>query len=587
MPRIAVVQPDRCNPQGCGGYLCARVCPVNRDGADCIVPGPAPGKKAKIDEKLCTGCGICPNRCPFEAIAIVNLPEELCAQPIHRYGQNGFHLYNLPTPVFGQVVGLVGRNGIGKSTAIKILAGALKPNLGTDKEATFKDLLKFFKGGEAQTFFERLAKGDIVASYKPQQVDLIPHTAKGTVKQLLTKVDERGAMDQTLDALDIRGILERDIGVLSGGELQRVAIAAAALRKANLYIFDEPTSFLDIKQRIEVSKFIQSLATPDVAVLVVDHDLIILDAMTDLIHIVYGQERVYGITSLPKATRTGINTYLSGFIRDENMRFRDSAITFTGRPKNAVSKNAPDLIGWKPLAKKQGGFGLATGDGKLRKGESLGIVGENGIGKTTFVKILAGALKPDDGSIAGSAKVSYKPQYIDTTSDEIAAIALQNAIGRYEAQIIRPLDIKPLLQKQLNTLSGGELQRVSIAHALSQDADIFLLDEPSAYLDVEQRLVVAKVIRDVAESRGCAILVVDHDLMFLEYLSERLMVFEGKPGKSGAALGPFEMEEGMNRFLRALEITLRRDKESMRPRINKPGSRLDREQRETGKLYYS
>ena len=584
MPRIAVVEKQKCNPNGCGGYLCMRLCPINRKGEECIAKDE--NGKVKIDEKLCTGCGICPNRCPFEALSVVNLPEELAKQPIHQYGPNGFHLYNLPIPIFGKVVGILGKNGIGKSTAIQILAGILKPNLGKEKDASYDDLIDFFKGSEAQIFFEKIKKGEIVVSYKPQQVDMIPKNFSGTVKELLQKADETARFTEVVESLDLKNVLDNEIGNISGGELQRVAIAATVLKKANFYVLDEPTSYLDIKQRIKVSKFIKKLATEDTAVLVVEHDLIILDYMTDLIHIMFGKPGVYGIVSLPKVTRAGINTYLEGYLREQNIRFRDYSLKFYSKPP-AAEQSKIVLSSWQDLTKKLGNFDLIAKDGQINKKLAVGILGENGIGKTTFVKLLAGVIDPDSGEIKEKISVSYKPQYLETSSDTLVATLLKDAVDKYDTQIIRPLNIKPLLLKPLNELSGGELQKVSIAHCLSQKANLYLLDEPSAYLDVEQRLIVSKVIRDITEHRGCSILVVDHDLVFIDYLSDELIVFEGIPAKKGFANGPFNMENGMNVFLKDLNITMRRDKESNRPRINKPGSRMDREQKESSKLYYT
>lgn len=585
MLRIAIVRKDRCNPQGCGGYLCARVCPVNMEGKDCIVPAPTADKKPVIDEKLCTGCGICPNRCPFGAIDIVNLPAQL-ESPIHRYGRNGFHLYSLPTPMFGQVVGIVGRNGVGKSTAIKILAGVLKPNLGKESEVELAELVKMYKGSEAQKYFEALRDGKVKVAYKPQHVEMIPQTMKGKVEELLKKVDERGKFDEIVDALDLRGVLDRDITQVSGGELQRVAIAATVLRKANVFIFDEPTSYLDIKQRISVSKFIKSLADDKTAVLVVEHDLIILDYMADLLHIMYGKEGAYGIVSLPKPVRTGMNIYLDGFIKDENMRFRDHSIKFLTRPPVKMAAKVA-MTSWSGVAKALGSFKLKSKEGSIGRGEVVGVLGENGIGKTTFVKVLAGVLSADEGSVDAKIKVAYKPQYLDNRSEDLVMSVLDRAMSKYQNQLVKPLELDALMLKPLNTLSGGELQRVMIAHCLSQDADVYLLDEPSAYLDIEQRLVFSKVIRDIVEQRGVSILIVDHDLLFVDYLSDKIMVFDGVPAKEGEVTGPFGMEDGMNRFLRKVGITMRRDVESNRPRINKPNSRLDREQLEAGKLYYS
>ncbi len=586
MPRIAIVHKERCNPQGCGGYLCMRMCPMNRQGLECITVDPV-DKKIKINPELTSdACSIDQNCCPFGAISLVNLPEELTKQPIHQYGVNGFHLYNLPMPVFGQVVGILGRNGIGKSTAIKILAGVLKPNLGKENEASVQELLAYFKGTESQVFFEKLAKGEIKVSYKPQQVDILQKAAQGKVKDLLKKINETGKLNEVVKALDLTDVMNNDLATVSGGEMQRIAIAATVLKKAQLYIFDEPTSYLDIKQRIRVAKFIKELATPETSVLVVEHDLIILDFMTDLTHIMFGDESVYGIVSVPKPTRNGINTYLTGFLKEQNMRFREYEIKFFARPPSE-KKFTVKLTSWQEMKKKLDQFHLDITPGGVHAHSVVGILGENGIGKTTFVKMLANVIKPDAGAVETSVKVAYKPQYLDAGSDELVSIALQNAIGKYEVQLIRPLELKRLLLKPMNTLSGGELQRVAIAHCLSQDADLFLLDEPSAYLDAEQRLAVAKTIKEIAEQRGITVMVVDHDLLFLDYLADELMVFTGKPAREGKATGPFTMEEGMNVFLREIDVTLRRDEESKRPRINKPGSRLDREQKEAGKLYYA
>jgi len=584
MTRIAVVEKDKCNPSGCGGYLCVKLCPVNRAGKDCIIE--SEDKKPRIDEALCTGCGICQNRCPFEAISIINLPEELEDTPIHQYGENGFHLYNLPIPIFGKVVGILGKNGIGKSTAIKVLAGVLKPNLGKlHEEVDYDDLIDFFKGTEAQLFFEKVKAGEIKIGYKPQQVDLIPKQYKGKVKDLLRQVDEKSQFEQIVEKLELKEILDTDIKKISGGELQRVAIAATVLKEANFYVFDEPTSYLDIKQRIKISKFIRSLANERTAVMVVEHDLIILDYMTDLVHLMYGKAGAYGIVSQPKTTKAGINVYLSGFLKEENIRFRDHAIKFESKPP-VENKKGMILTSWKDVALKLGKFKLEAKQGEVCKNDVIGILGENGIGKTTFVKLLAKVHKPNKGEISESVKVSYKPQYLESNSDDLVMSFLARAVQKFGNQLIKPMLIKPLLMRKLNELSGGELQRVSIVKCLSEDAGLFLLDEPSAYLDVEQRLIVSKVVNDFMEQKGTTALIVDHDLLFLDYLSQKLIVFDGEPAKNGDVKGPYSMEQGMTMFLRDLGITFRRDEESNRPRANKEDSVKDREQKSKGAFYY-
>ncbi len=599
--RIAVIEKDKCNPTGCGGYLCIRVSPGNRMGREVFVVGP--DGKAQVNEDVCTDAeSITVKKCPFAAIHMVKLPEKLTEKPIHRFGVDGFSLFSLPVPSFGQVNGILGVNGIGKSTAVKVIAQMLQPNFGIaaavaaaeekgkneSEKSPVNKLIQMFKGSEAQVFFEKARDGKIRVSMKPQAVDAIPKSFKGSAKQLLQKVcNDEKKIAAVARELGIGNVLETDVSKVSGGELQRVAIAAAVLKNnTNVYLFDEPTSYLDIRQRISVSSFIRKLATPETAVVAAEHDLIILDYLADSVHIMYGESGAYGIAAQPKPARAAINTYLSGYIKEDNMRFRQHEIKFEAKPPQKVI-GKEGLVKWDNISKKLGKFRLTAAAGELPKKHVIGVLGENGLGKTSFVKILTGEIKPDSGSISANIRISYKPQYIHATekADEQATNILAKA--QNDAQLMARLEIEPLLLKKVSELSGGELQRVMIAKCLAEDADLYLLDEPSAYLDVEQRIAVSKLLRERIDMHGKTALVVDHDLLLIDYVSDMLMVFEGEAAVAGEAHGPFTMEEGMNHFLKTLDITLRRDKDSNRPRINSPGSRLDREQKAEGKYYYS
>lgn len=579
MARIAVIEAEKCHQTRCGGLLCAKVCPVNRTGDECVFQGE--DKKAKIIEDKCIGCGICPQKCPTKAITIVNLPEAFNNTPIHKYGESGFQLFDLPIPLFGKVVGIVGKNGIGKSTAMKILAGLLKPNFKTNQEADIEEIIQHFKGTEAHIFFERLRDKKITISYKPQLVEQIARAFNGTVRELLSKINTEKIV-RMAELLDLQEVLDRDITKISGGELQRVAIAATMMKDANVYCFDEPTNYLDIKQRIRVSKAIKTLANENTAVLVIEHDLIILDYIADSVHIMYGKENAYGITSQPKTTKAGINIYLSGYLRDENIRFRNKAVTFEAHPP-ADMHHDTELCTWPAMHQQLGTFTFDASAGLIHQHDIIGILGENGIGKTTFMRALS---ELEGDTKHGKLRISYKPQYIPTPEQTSVLTYLGKAV-EYEQQLMKPLELNDLLERDLSELSGGQLQRVAIARCLAQDADVYLLDEPSAYLDVEQRLLMSKIIRDMMLLKGKACLIVDHDLLFIDYIAEKLTVFMGKPAIHGTAQGPYSMAAGMNLFLTDLGITFRRDEESRRPRINKEGSVKDKEQKGSGKLYYT
>jgi len=583
--RIAIVHKDRCHAKKCGTE-CIIYCPRVRTGDETVIIGV--DGKAVISEELCVGCGICIKKCPFEAIDIVSLPEEL-EQPTHRYDKNGFALYGLPIPVEGKVTGILGANGIGKSTAVKILSGQLRPNLGNfDNEVAWEEILKRYAGTELFDYLQTVSKKSLKIATKPQYIDFIPKVFSGTISALLKTTDERGKLAEIIPALKLDAILDHDISTLSGGELQRVAIAACLARDPDLYFLDEITPFLDIYQRIAAAKLIRDLAA-ERPVVIVEHDLAILDMLADTVHVGYGKPAVFGIITRPKGVRVGINQYLEGFLAEENVRFRDTQVVFEKRAHDKGS-NREDLFIIPAMTKKYDQFQLTVTGGTVRKGEVLGMVGANGMGKSTFAKLLAGAETPDSGKLETTIRISYKPQYIKGDTTDSVEIYLRGCTNRfdtslYQHEIIEALSLSSILQSPVNSLSGGELQRVAIAGCLSRDADIYILDEPSAHLDVEQRVKVTRMIKHHAEGREVGIMVIDHDIYLIDMISERILVFEGEPGRHGTAAGPFPMREGMNRFLKVLDVTFRRD-QSGRPRINKPDSFLDREQKGLGEYYY-
>jgi len=589
--RVAVVDKERCRPDKCD-LVCIRFCPMVRSRREAIKLDEE--GKAYVSELLCSGCGICVRKCPFDALRIVNLPDELESEHIHRFGPNAFTLYRLPTPRRGAVVGLLGRNGIGKSTVLRILAGELTPNLGAFSDPPGREaVVERFAGLPLHDYFDALYDGRLKVVYKPQYVDRIPKVVSGTVGEVLSGLDERGALKETAEALEISHLFDRELGVLSGGELQRVAIATAVCRDADVYLLDEPSSHLDIYQRMRAARVIRGLVADGRMVVAAEHDLAVLDYLSDDIFLLYGEPDVYGIVSNIHGVREGINIYINGYIPDENVRFRASPIVFHVKPPTAPAARPRPLLEWSELRKAYGGFELRVEPGEIGEGEVIGILGKNGIGKTTFIRLLAGVEEPDSGGVSGGEiKVSYKPQYLSGTIEGTVEEVLRRAAGPkyqeswFRAEVLEPLNVKGLLDREVEVLSGGELQRVAIAECLSRTADIYLLDEPSAYLDVEERLAMARAIRRITKMSGVTAFVVEHDIVAQDFIADRLMVFTGDAGRRGFGGPPLTLEEGMNIFLKEMGITFRRDPDTKRPRVNKEGSKLDKEQKKTGKYYY-
>ena len=590
--RVAVLDKELCQPKKCG-LECIKYCPVNKSGADCIVLNEE-SKKAQIDEDICNGCGICVKVCPFDAITIVNLASELATDKIHQYGPNSFRLYKLPTPKKGEVVGLLGRNGMGKSTVVNILSGNLKPNLGRyENPPEWDEILKYYSGTELKQHFEKIEQKQIRASIKPQQVHHITQAFDGTGKELIDKYDERGTSREIIKELGLENSLEQNLKELSGGELQRIAIAAVASKDTEFYFFDEPSSYNDVFQRTGVARVIQSLAKIGKSVMVVEHDLTLLDFLSDYIEVLYGEPAAYGIVSNVLSTKVGINVFLDGYLPNENVRFRDKKFSFdVSSSSTDVFQEGSDIVTYPKLEKKFPSFSVKIEPGRVRKGEVLGIMGANALGKTTMMKMIAGVEKPDSGSIDKKIKIAYKPQYLQNDIDVEVVALLDKANGNpvegslEEEQILEPLKIKKLYNKSVKNLSGGELQKVAVASCLLQKVDLYALDEPSAFLDVEDRIAVAKFLQKFVRSFGKSAIVIDHDLQLMDLISDTMVIFEGESGIQGQASSPMPKSDAMNRFLKSLDMSFRRDEKSLRPRVNKSESRLDKDQKASGNFYY-
>lgn len=414
-----------------------------------------------------------------------------------------------------------------------------------------------------------------------------------TVGKMFDRQTELPNRAELEEDLELKHLQSREVSQLSGGELQRFAIGIASVRKADVYMFDEPSSYLDIRQRLAAARVIRGLVNPTNYIIVVEHDLSTLDYLSDFICVLYGVPGTYGVVTMPYSVREGINIFLDGMIPTENLRFRDESLTFKiSETVDEVQAPKTRRYQYPNMTKTLGSFKLHVDEGEYSDSEILVMLGENGMGKTTLVQLLGGKMEPDEGKDKISLRVSMKPQTISPKfPGSVRMLLLKRIKGafmhpQFNSDVMKPMNIEPIMDQDVQTLSGGELQRVAICLVLGVPADVLLIDEPSAYLDSEQRIVASKVIKKFVMSSKRTAFIVEHDFIMATYLADRVIVFDGQPGKESWARKPEGLLTGMNKFLKSLDITFRRDPTNFRPRINKMDSLKDKEQKAEGAYFF-
>ncbi|WP_394271198.1 ABC transporter ATP-binding protein [Anaerococcus nagyae] len=432
----------------------------------------------------------------------------------------------------GECILLCGKSGCGKSTLLKLIngiipefydgdiCGSVRVNGINTFTTEIHELSKFvgsvFQNPKTQ-FYTTNTTDEIAFGLENYGIDT------ETINKRITEVEKE---------LHLERLMNKNIFNLSGGEKQKIAIASTYALSPEIFVLDEPSSSLDIKSMKELSQTIENLKAMGKTIIIAEHRLWYLKDIVD--RAIYMEDgkiiREYNMEEIEKLSE------------DERLKtgLRHSSYKDINLVNNEESFNEESSLEIRNLIFKRNARTILSIDNlKFSYGNIIGIVGENGIGKSTFAKIVCGLYKTNDGEILKADKrfnrrnrikesllvmqeVNYQ-LFTDTVFDEIlltSKIRDKNIINTY----LKDMELENIIDRNPHTLSGGQKQRVIILSALLSGKKILFFDEPTSGLDYRNMKIVAKNIKKV-KKKDRLILIISHDIEFLESVCDSIVEF--------------------------------------------------------------
>ncbi|MDU5069909.1 ABC transporter ATP-binding protein [Finegoldia magna] len=432
----------------------------------------------------------------------------------------------------GECILLCGKSGCGKSTLLKLIngiipefydgdiCGSVRVNGINTFTTEIHELSKFvgsvFQNPKTQ-FYTTNTTDEIAFGLENYGIDT------ETINKRITEVEKD---------LRLERLMNKNIFNLSGGEKQKIAIASTYALSPEIFVLDEPSSSLDIKSMKELSQTIENLKAMGKTIIIAEHRLWYLKDIVD--RAIYMEDgkiiREYNMEEIEKLSE------------DERLKtgLRHSSYKDINLVNNEESFNEKSSLEIRNLIFKRNARTILSIDNlKFSYGNIIGIVGENGIGKSTFAKIVCGLYKTNDEEILKDNRrfnrrnrikesllvmqeVNYQ-LFTDTVFDEIlltSKIRDKNIVNTY----LKDMELENIIDRNPHTLSGGQKQRVIILSALLSGKKILFFDEPTSGLDYRNMKIVAKNIKKV-KKKDRLILIISHDIEFLESVCDKVIDF--------------------------------------------------------------